>query len=83
MNSVLLNEFLTEEGNPEVRRKLLVSIREPNSRAFLKFTFNRFNIILNYEKKEVTVEDDLTVGAEGEFKISFEEFIRALQKHMP
>jgi hypothetical protein len=76
----LLNEFLAEEGSSEFRRKLLVSIREPNRRNVLKFTFNRFNIILDYEKKEVAVEDDLTVGPEGEFKLGFEEFIRALQE---
>jgi hypothetical protein len=81
MNSALLSEFLAEEGSLEIREKLLVSIREPDSRAALKFTFNRFNIILDYEKKEVTVEDDLTVGPEGEFNLGFEEFVRALQEN--
>jgi hypothetical protein len=81
VNNALLNEFLAEEGSPEIREKLLVSIRQPNSPAVLKFTFNRFNVILDFEKKEVTVEDDLTVGPEGEIKLVFEEFVRALEEN--
>jgi hypothetical protein len=51
----LLNESLAEEGSPEIREKLLVSIRQPSSRAVQKSTRNRFNIILDFEREVVAV----------------------------
>lgn len=80
MNSALLNEFLTEDADPQIRRKLVDAIREPKNPSTLKFTFNRFNVVLDFEAKQVVIEDDLTVGPDGEFKLGFEEFVSALQE---
>ncbi len=56
MNEKLLSEFLSEEADPYVRRKLLDAIREQRVLGVptvKEYTFDRFNISLDFETKEV------------------------------
>ncbi|MEI6196501.1 MAG: hypothetical protein WCS42_19445 [Verrucomicrobiota bacterium] len=81
MNSKLLASFLSEDGDAQARRKLLDTIREhKTTRATVvrKYTFNRFKVTLDFGTDYVTLEDDLTIGPQGEYKLGVEEFEKAL-----
>ena len=83
MNAELLNTFFSEDGDAHARQKLLDAIRKQGatgSRMVLEFTFNRFNVTLDFEAKVVSLQDDLTVGPQGEYKLSLDEFEKALQE---
>jgi hypothetical protein len=65
MNDKILDEFLSEDGDADARRKLLDVIRESNGlggSVVLKHTFNRFNVRLDLGAKQVIIEDDLMIG---------------------
>jgi len=84
MNAELLNIFFSEDGDAHACQKLLDSIRKQGatgSRMVLEFTFNRFNVTLDFEAKVVSLQDDLTVGPQGEYKLSLDEFEKALHEH--
>jgi len=83
MNENLLEEFLSQEADAYTRCKLLAEIREQRTTltpAIREHTFNRFNVTLNFEKKRVSLRDDLMVGPEGEYPLGIEEFEKALQE---
>jgi hypothetical protein len=82
MNAELLNIFLSEDGDAHARHKLLNAIREQKATSapmVRKFTFNRFNVTLNFEAKKVSLQDDLTIDPQGEYNLSLDEFEKALQ----
>ena len=84
MNPNLLDMFLAEECDSYTRNKLLDTIREGKTSGIAvtrEYTFNRFNVILDFEKTEVKLEDDLTVGPGGDWKLDMEEFEKALHEH--
>ena len=83
MNTELLNIFLSEDGDTHAGQKLLSAIgtqRAAGSPMMRKFTFNRFNVTLDFEAKVVFLQDDLTVGPQGEYKLSMSEFEKALRE---
>lgn len=83
MHTELLNIFLSEDGDAHARHKLLNAIREQKATGapmVRKFTFNRFNVTLDFEANNVSLQDDLTVEPQGEYKLSLDEFENALQK---
>ncbi|MDB6068687.1 MAG: hypothetical protein JWR26_4895 [Pedosphaera sp.] len=82
MNDKVLEQFLSEDGEAHVRRKLLDAIHSQSlagSPLLKKYSFNRFIVSLDFETKQVTIEDDLTTGAQGEYKLGMQEFAKALQ----
>jgi hypothetical protein len=82
MNVKLLDIFLSEDGDAHARRKLLDSIREQRTTGaplVREFNFNRFNVTLDFETKQVSLQDDMTTGPEGECRFGLEEFEKALQ----
>jgi hypothetical protein len=84
MIAKLLDIFLAEDGDVYVRHKLLDAIcnyRTGGMSVVRKYTFNRFNVTLDFEKNEVTVEDDLMLDQKSECKLSVEEFEKALLEH--
>jgi len=84
MNDKILDEFLSDDGDADARRKLLDVIRESNGlggSVVLKHTFNRFNVRLDLGAKQVIIEDDLMIGEKGEFKLGLDEFVKAIQKN--
>jgi hypothetical protein len=83
MNTELLNIFLSEDGDSHARHKLLNAIHEHKATGapmLREFTFNRFKVTLDFEAKKVSLQDDLTVDPQGEYKLSLDEFEKALQK---
>ncbi len=45
-----------------------------------EFTFNRFNVTLDFKEEQVVLQDDLTIGPQGEYKLSLNEFEKVLQE---
>ena len=83
MNAQLLDQFLSEDCDAHVHRKLLTAIHKQRASGVpgvQRYTFNRFNITLNFVTKQVSLEDDLAVGPQGEYKLGIEEFEEILQK---
>ncbi|MBS0171504.1 MAG: hypothetical protein JSR62_14230 [Nitrospira sp.] len=81
MNTDLLDAFFLEDGDAYARHKLLEAIREckkMHAGVVREYAFNRFNVTLNFEAREVTLGDDLTVGPQGEYRLSIEEFEKML-----
>ena len=83
MSTELLNSFFAEDGDAHARRKLLDAIRSQRASGgttvVRDFTFNRFKVILDFEKQRASLHDDLTVGPLGEYEISLDDFERALR----
>jgi len=77
MNKTLLDEFFSEDASTYIKGKLLEAIQKGktnDSLAVREFTFNRFNVILNFQAREVILQDDLKMGPEDEYKLSIEKF---------
>ena len=86
MNAELLNTFLSEDGDANVRPKLLDAIlkqRAAGTPMIREFTFNRFIVTLDFETRQVLLQDDLTVGPQGEYRLGLEKFERALREPAP
>jgi hypothetical protein len=84
MNAELLNTFFSEDGDVHARQKLLEAIHKQGvsgAPMVQELIFNRFKITLDFEGKQVSLQDDLTVGPPGEFKLNMDEFKKALQEH--
>jgi hypothetical protein len=81
MNTKLLDTFLSEDGDAYARHKLLDAIRKQRATGtplVSKFTFNRFNVTLDYEAKTVSLQDDLAVDPDGEYNFKLDEFEKAV-----
>ncbi|GAA3956126.1 hypothetical protein [Allohahella marinimesophila] len=80
MSNNLLSEFLHEDHNSYESSELIAEIEEMNkndSRDIREFFFNRFNVYLHGEKKEVRLEDELDIST-GVVTLSFEQFVQAV-----
>lgn len=76
----LLREFLDEDCDAPTTQRLLEKIREhEGSNISRDYTFNRFNLCLDFSEKRVRIEDDLNPGAEGETELSLAVFKSALE----
>lgn len=82
MNPQLLDEFLLKECGSKLRQELLDAIRKwkvlgtaPNR----KYLLGRFNLIVDFESRTVTVEDDLVIETDGEHTVSIDEFLKRLE----
>jgi hypothetical protein len=81
MNEYLLAEFLAEDCDEHVRRLILKAIEEDKTNASngsKNYSFNRFNLCLNFATREVVLDDDLNATANGEFRIDLDAFVAAL-----
>lgn len=74
----LIEDFLREECTPEVRallRGILAKKKNDLSSNKEELVLNRFNLVLDFSKQELTLEDDLDIDEEGTTTISFEDFL--------
>ena len=79
----ILQQFLSEDCDDGVRQLLLDTIAELNNsrdEVFREFTFNRFNIKLNFGASEVKLEDELDPSPEGEQFLPLDEFRGTLER---
>lgn len=79
MNNALFEVFLTEDCDAHVRHRLGEAVRQQGEtcgKVCQKFTFNRFNVTLDFQAQLVTLEDDLNIDADGKCHISMAEFLK-------
>jgi hypothetical protein len=83
MNQQLMSDFLRFEATDYVRELLLNRIFQCSTgeaRGIRKYEFNRFDVTIDCDTKEVTIEDDLNPEPDGRESWSFEEFAPALRR---
>ena len=79
MNEELLELFIKEDCDQHARAVLLASIKAKTGTGGVDdFTFNRFNVRLDFGNKEAVVDDDLN-PAEGECRLPIERFIARIE----
>ena len=81
--SDLLEEFIAEECTESVPAMLLSDIEEQSKNGvaqFKEYTFNRFNVYLNFIENEVRIEDDLDPEESGVLIVSLDSFVEAINK---
>ena len=81
MNEKLLQSFLNEEGSDHVRKLLLGRIsdcRTGASTGVHKYEFNRFNVTIDCESDQASIEDDLNPAPKGQGSWPLEKFESAL-----
>jgi hypothetical protein len=79
----LLEQFLSEDATPLVRQLLLDSIAtldRSQGRGVREFTFNRFNVRIDWGKRVVSLEDELDTSEPGATEIALSDFAAALGK---
>lgn len=79
MNRQMLDDFLSEDGDPGTRTMLLVALRLPPPMVVKELEFNHFLVRLHFEERQVLIEDDLIPGPEGQYRLSFDDFEKALR----
>ena len=81
MNTILLEEFLSEDADYHVRSILADAIKGIDlgkTIGLKEFTFNRFNVKLDADAKRAIIEDELNPSEDGEFSCSLDEFKNGL-----
>ncbi len=63
MSHCLIDRFMAEEANDHVRNLLVSIIEAAPSEGTQYFTFNAFNVLLDFDHGSATVEDELDVVA--------------------
>ena len=82
MNNNLLDEFISEECSKTICNMLISDINKLKQTDTIKlkeYTFNRFNLYLNFETETALVEDELDVEESGEITISLSCLINKLK----
>lgn len=82
--SDLLQQFFSEDCDLDVRKLLLDAMAQfvsGGEDVIREFTFNRFNIKLDFGASEVMLEDDLDPSSEGQQTLCLGEFREALKKN--
>ena len=74
----LLTEFIEEEVTPEVKSLLLENLNKKAGKQ--EYTFNRFNISVDFESDIVSIEDDLDVGESGLEQVTVSTFFSSLDE---
>ncbi|WCM94647.1 hypothetical protein M5C99_08055 [Acidovorax sp. NCPPB 2350] len=79
----LIEQFLAEEASSYVRKLIIEAIRENAAHPLeirRKFEFNRFEVIIDFDKNSVMIQDVLEAGSAGEFGLQISEFVRYLSE---
>jgi hypothetical protein len=81
----LLADFLLEDCDSAVRQKLRNAIKEGGANTGLvrEFTFNRFNVTLDFAAGNVRIEDELDTSERGLCWVSLSDFSTAVGQHKP
>lgn len=82
----LLKEFLEQDCDAAVHQKLIAEITRHGAvrtEVVREFTFNRFNICLDFQNGNVRVEDELDTSEAGSCSVSLADFASALNEHEP
>jgi len=80
MSACLVDRFMAEEATEHVRSVLISAIESAPPAGTRYFTFNAFNVLLDFDQGSVTVEDEFDVVAMC--RISLVDFVGRLQTSM-
>jgi hypothetical protein len=79
MNDELLEMFIEEDCDQHAKSVLLASIgAKTGTDGKEDFTFNRFNVRLNFGDSEAIIDDDLNPD-EGEYRLPLANFAKRVQ----
>jgi hypothetical protein len=79
MSDNLLDQFLTFECTPHVRKLLTNALADPST-SRLRFAFNRFEVTIEPDGGSVLIEDVLDASEAGEHRVTMQEFLRILSR---
>jgi hypothetical protein len=81
MENVLISEFFRTDGNSHhIRHLLLNAINNLQNckDCQREYTFNLFNVYLNFRTSEAIIENDLDISDSGRAKLDLEAFRKML-----
>lgn len=79
-DETLLSQFVGEEFSKAAFAKLLADMQEcSGTQNRRSYTFNRFNIHLDFESEIALIEDDLNPDENGEMELHLSDFRSALK----
>jgi len=77
----LFDEFAREDGTPYARELIRDAVRERGERPELElktFSFNRFEVKLDFVNQVAVLEDEFDVSPSGTLQLPLDEFLRRL-----
>lgn len=78
----LLERFLSTDADIAVREQLISDINLHSAGSSRReYTFNRFNVTIDFDDEVVRIEDDLDTSAEGSRSLPLALFTEALKTH--
>jgi hypothetical protein len=79
----LFEQFLSEECTPEVRKLVTDAAAHPvSARSKQEFEFNRFDLVLDFDKGTATIQDVTDTSDNGSMSVTISELlekVRSLQ----
>jgi hypothetical protein len=84
MTPDLLDEFLALDCDTAIRQMLLAEISKhaaAKADVVREFNFNQFNVRLDFQASEVTIDDELDI--ERKCVVALPAFMAALSEHKP
>ncbi len=79
----LLEEFFRFECTLWLKGKLQAALNSSEPPPYMDFGGNVWTVEIYFEEKVVLIQDDLTVGKDGEQRVPIEEFSRTLEQWQP
>lgn len=79
----LMDVFLAQEATPDVCQLICQAIdthKERRDELYQRFTFNRFDVTIDFVNQVVQIEDDLTPDASGQAVVPLNEFVSRLSR---
>jgi hypothetical protein len=79
----IIDDFVKEEINEYSTKVIVNAIEKGKANPDIckdELTFNRYNIVINFEDKTITIQDEFDPSQRGEISLGFDEFLRAICK---
>ncbi len=74
----LLEQFLSEECTPYVRKLICAAAAEISKPIRREFEFNRFNLVLDFQTGRAAIDDELDVSPAGSVEIPLDALLTAI-----
>jgi len=77
----LIEQFLREECTKDVRKLIRDAVAHHDQKQSTReFEFNRFNLVLDFEKGTATVDDETDVSDSGSVSVQMNELLDRIQE---
>ena len=82
MHKSLIDQFLEEDFNESNNNQLFKDCNDLITQDIQReYTFNRFNLKINFGNNEVILDDDLNMENDGQVTFDLNEFIKLIKKN--